>query len=143
MINTQDIAQWIRSIASIQFSKSSGPGGQNVNNVNTKVTLKLPLTEENIGPLDECSLNRINTKLKTRINNDGELVIQTDVHRHQHQNRELAYQKAEDLILSALKQKKKRVKTKPSAAGRENRLNKKRRRSMIKSTRKAIRPDTE
>ena len=140
-MNISDLSQWIRSKSVIRFSKSAGPGGQNVNNVNTKVTLKLVLTDEYPSPLTPEDIARIREKLQNRISNAGEIVIQADSFRYQHRNRELAYKRLQELIISSIKKPKKRVKTKPSSAGRENRLSEKKRRSFTKSMRKPTQPE--
>ena len=135
------LSEWIRATSAAQFSKSSGPGGQNVNRVNTKVTLKLKLSAEAPSPLTEIDIERIKEKLKNRISGSDELVIQTDSYRHQYRNRELAYKKMIDLITSALKRQKKRLETKPSSASKERRLTQKKRKSYEKSLRKPVRPE--
>ncbi|MCK5775599.1 MAG: aminoacyl-tRNA hydrolase [Bacteroidales bacterium] len=102
------------------FSRSSGPGGQSVNKVNTKVTLRFCITESTL--LDEEQKDLLLEKLENRINNEGELLIISQSSRSQLKNREEAIQKFYDLLNEALKPKKKRKATKPTRSSKEKRL---------------------
>lgn len=132
-MNTLQIQQSILSFAEASFSRSGGPGGQNVNKVNSKVTLKLRL--ENLTGLSEAETDRIKTLLVNRISNDGELVITSDEERSQRINLERAYLRMEALITSAARLPKHRRPTKPSKAARENRLQTKKRQAQKKAER--------
>jgi len=115
------------------FSRSSGPGGQNVNKVNTKVTLRFNIAESAL--LDEEQKVLLLDKLKNWINKDGDLIIISQTTRSQLKNREEAIQKFYDLLNLALKKKKKRKPTKPSKSSIEKRLKDKR----IQSEKKGFR----
>ena len=134
------LRQSIRNSAEISFSRSGGPGGQNVNKLNTKVTLRLTLSL--LEGLSDAELHRLRETLGSRLSHvhavpgDEELVISSSEERSQRINLERAYAKAEALIVSSARLPKKRKPTKPTAAARENRLRIKRIRSDKKSNRR-------
>ena len=67
------LKECILEIISFSFSRSSGPGGQNVNKLNTKVTARIKIGE--ITVLSNKEKNRIRGKLRNRINEEDELVL--------------------------------------------------------------------
>ena len=99
----------IRRSIEYSFSRSSGPGGQNINKVNTKVIAKLNLN--NCSCLSSKDLERIRTRFKNQINKLDELVVQVQEYRTQAQNKRQAERKIIKLIILALKKRKKRLKT--------------------------------
>ncbi len=131
----EEITGWINETADVQHSRSSGPGGQNVNKVNTRVSLRIPLEKLPVSALD---MNRLFERLAGRINGDGELIVSSGDTRSQLQNKRLAETRAAALISGALARPKKRRKTKPSRSSIEKRLNEKKHRSNLKKDRRTI-----
>lgn len=118
------------------FARSGGNGGQNVNKVNTKVHLILP-----VGALDGLSdveLERLRKKLSPNINKEDCLFLDVDDERYQERNREIALSRIEAKIVQALVIPKKRIKTKPTLASKERKLKLKKIRSEIKKNRKKV-----
>lgn len=108
------------------FSRSSGPGGQNVNKVNSKATLRWkPDTEA----LPAAAWSRFRQMAKRYLTSEGEIVIQSQEHREQLQNMEACRERLQVLLRSALIVPKRRIKTKPSRASQRRRLEDKRRQS--------------
>jgi ribosome-associated protein len=114
-------------------SRSSGPGGQNVNKVNTRVTVLLDvdhspsLTGEQRGMLRE--------RLGGRISNAGLLRVVSQRHRTQLANRDAAVERLTVLLREALTEKPERVPAKVPRAVKERRLEEKRRRGSVKRVR--------
>jgi ribosome-associated protein len=120
----------------ITFARSSGKGGQNVNKTSTKVFIHWPIGKS--GVLSDEEKNRVRAQLSNKINNEDELVIFSEEERSQVQNRELAINKLQSLVSSALHVPKKRRATRPTLGSKIRRIESKKIRSQIKSTRKSI-----
>ncbi|MCK4351251.1 MAG: aminoacyl-tRNA hydrolase [Candidatus Krumholzibacteria bacterium] len=116
-----------------EFSRSSGPGGQNVNKVSTRVTLLFDVSGS--PSLTEDQRSRIKKKLRTRITKTGVLRVTSQKHRSQSANREAARQRFAELIHTALQRPRPRRKTKVPKAVRERRLKEKKQRSILKHRR--------
>lgn len=116
------------------FSRSSGPGGQNVNKVATKVTLSFDARGS--GALSDGQRATVLRHLASRITQDGRLVVAASSERSQSANRAAAVARFVRLLQQALRPRKKRVRTKPTAASRERRLKEKAKRSEIKAGRR-------
>lgn len=119
-----------------QASRSSGPGGQNVNKVSSKVELRFNLWGSAL--LDEQEKTIVAEKLANKINKEGELVLVAQTDRSQLKNKEKVIEKFYHLLEKALLPPKKRHKTKPTKASVEKRLESKRVKSMIKAIRKGL-----
>ena len=115
------------------FSRAGGPGGQNVNKVNTRATLWFDL--EGSPTLSAYQKGRIRQRLASRIGKDGLLQVSAMQFRTQKANREDALRRFTELLAAALVEKPLRKKTRVGVGVRERRLQTKKRRSMLKTTR--------
>jgi ribosome-associated protein len=114
-------------------SRSSGPGGQNVNKVNTKVTLKFDVTQSQVLTPEEKEI--ISNKLHSRITTDGVLILTSQDKRSQLDNKQSVIQKFNLLVAKAFEKKKARKATKPSKGSVQNRISKKKHQSEKKQWR--------
>jgi ribosome-associated protein len=119
----------------LRYSTSGGPGGQHANKVATRVDLTWNVARSKaLGPRQRA---RILHALRSRIDSSGSLRLSSDRRRSQLRNREDVLARLQTHVQDALRPVKKRVATSPSTAARERRLQQKRRRSEIKSRRRA------
>ncbi|MFM2011481.1 MAG: Peptidyl-tRNA hydrolase ArfB [Planctomycetota bacterium] len=102
------------------YSRSGGPGGQNVNKVNTKATLIWDLNQTQ--SLYPTTLTRLRALAASRITDEGLLKIHCQVHREQSRNLQACRDLLRGLVLEALKPVVVRKETKPSAGARRRRL---------------------
>ena len=114
-------------------SRSGGPGGQNVNKVSSRVTLRFDLERTTV--LSPEQRRRIRARLASRINKDGVLQVTSQVTRSQDLNREDAVARFAELLRAALHQEKKRVATRATRSSKEQRLQEKRNRTQVKQAR--------
>lgn len=116
-------------------TRSSGPGGQNVNKVETAVSVSWEISESIFFKIAEKE--RIYKKLKNKINSEGKLQVSASEKRTQIQNKKIAIDKILELVHEAVKVPKQRLKTKPSRAKIEKRLKDKKIRSEVKARRRS------
>jgi ribosome-associated protein len=119
--------------------RSQGAGGQNVNKVATAIHLRF-----DIGNSDSIP-ERVRQKLLRmsdhRITDDGVIIIKSQAYRSQDRNRQAALSRLQELLVSALKEPKRRIKTKPSRRVKQKRLDLKARRGALKKTRRRLSDD--
>jgi ribosome-associated protein len=120
-------------------SRSSGPGGQNVNKVNTRITVRYDIRES--PALTEEQKSLILERLRSRITGEGVLRISSRRYRTQGENRQAVIERLTVLMRNALEQKPKRKKTRTPLSAHRDRLEKKRHRAQIKKERGKVIPE--
>jgi ribosome-associated protein len=116
-----------------RFDRASGPGGQNVNKVATRVTLLFDF--ETCDLLTPRQRARIRNRLSTRLTRSGRLRVVSQKARTQIANRTLAEQRLCELLQTAFRQRRRRIPTRPTRAAQERRLRSKKQRGQIKRLR--------
>jgi len=119
----------------VQYARSSGPGGQNVNKVNSKAEIWVRVVD--VVGLDEASRLRLATLAGRRLTDAGEIHIVDQSSRSRETNRMSAIARFVELIMEAMKAPKARRATRPSRAAKRRRLDSKKRRAGIKAGRRA------
>ncbi len=117
----------------VSFSRSAGPGGQNVNKVNSKVTLRWWLGNSQV--LSTTAADRVRQLAGHRLNLDGSLQVTSQEHRDQPSNLHACTLKLQQLIIQALCPVKARKATRPSMGSQRRRLQEKAKRSQTKAGR--------
>jgi ribosome-associated protein len=134
MIRINDELDIDESELDYEFARSSGPGGQNVNKVETKVTLKFDVGASR--SLTEPQQARIAEALASRITRDGVLRVTSQRHRTREANRHAAIARFIELVDDALEERTPRKPTKVSQAAKRRRIEGKKRRGQVKRLRK-------
>lgn len=124
------------SCLELAFSRSSGPGGQNVNKVSTRVTVIFDLAD--CETLSEEQKQRIRQAARQFLDKNGRIHVSSQQYRSQWSNRVAALEKLRAILERALKPKKKRKKTRIPPGAIERRLKAKKRRSEVKKLRSEI-----
>jgi ribosome-associated protein len=118
----------------MQASRSSGPGGQNVNKVASKVELRADLSR--IVGLDAGALERLRILAAGRLDGEGRLLVVSQRGRDQRANLEDAREKIREIVLRALEVPRRRRRTKPTRGSNERRIAEKKHRGSQKASRR-------
>ena len=126
---------WVRQADLVfTFMRSSGPGGQAVNKINTAAQLRVPL--ESIRELDEPSADRLRRLAGKRLTDSDELLIQSRTHRSQIANRRACLDRLRELVAEAIEPPRVRKKTRPGRAAVQRRLDEKQKQAERKTRRR-------
>jgi|TARA_Y100000294_G_C8466494_1_gene300836 ribosome-associated protein len=117
-----------------EFFRSSGPGGQHVNKVETGVRLRFDIN--NSENLSERMKIRLFSNHQGKITRNGELLVESTTYKSQHQNKQEVIKKFRELLILVTKKEKKRIKTFPTKSSVEKRISKKKKRGEIKKLRR-------
>lgn len=139
MIRITDDLEIDESELTFSATRSSGPGGQHVNKVSTRITLWFDVGRSD--SLRPDQKERILSRLKTRITKDGRLYIVSQRHRSQLANREAAVERLVELLADAVTDAPMRKKTRVSRQARQKRLDDKKHLARIKKYRGKIAAD--
>jgi len=115
-------------------SRSAGPGGQHVNKVSSRVTLRFSV--DSSPSLDDAQRERLHARLATRITKRGVLWVHAQRHRSQSRNRDAALARFAELLRDALAEEPERRPTRTPPRARRMRRADKQRRSQTKALRK-------
>ena len=121
------------------FSRSSGPGGQNVNKVSTAVELRFEAARS--PALTQAVKNRLRRIAGRKWTLEGAILIRVEDTRSQARNREIAAERLADMIRKALVAPKRRIATRPTLGSKKRRLDTKTKRGQVKNLRGRVQED--
>lgn len=119
------------------YVRSRGPGGQNVNRTNSAAVLRWNLWTSLV--LSDDLKEKLGRKLSGKLTEEGDLIIRSDVHRDQDQNRSECIRRLHEILKKSLFVPKRRIATKPSKSSQRKRVETKKRLGEIKSLRQKVR----
>src|SRR5690349_15765961 len=129
-------AKRLQSELNFSVSRSGGPGGQNVNKVNSKVTLKFDVAQSVLLTAEEKEV--IVRKLGARLTNEGVIILTSQESRSQLDNKQTVMLKFDSLLTRAFEKKKPRKATKPSKGAIQKRIKNKKQHSEKKQWRQKL-----
>jgi ribosome-associated protein len=135
-VSAIDVTETVRVPASaitVRASRASGPGGQYVNKVATRIDLRVDLTA--IEGLSEAARRRLHGLVARRLDSDGRLAVTSQLTRSQSRNLEDARAKVCELVAAALARPTPRRATRPTRTAREQRIAGKKQRGVVKRLR--------
>lgn len=141
VLNGRPNAASLRAELEFTASRSEGPGGQNVNKVNSKITLRWNV--QNSLVVNDQQKMQLLERLSSFVTKDGVLILSAQDKRSQLQNKEAVMQKLDWLLFKAFEVKKERKASKPSKAVKEKRIQKKKQVSEKKKWRQNFRNDNQ
>lgn len=119
----------------VDFVRSSGPGGQHVNKTSSQAQLRWNVVQST--SVSDQQRARITARLRSRLTTDGDLIVSSGLHRSRDRNLDECLERITRLIAQALTVPKARRPTRPTRASKERRIDAKRRRSQTKRDRRA------
>jgi len=129
-------ASSIRSEVTITTARSSGPGGQHANKVETKVLLRWNVVNSQL--ISDLEKEMIKAAHESKLTKEGDILIASDGKRSQLKNKQIAFKKLDRMLAKALTRNKKRKPTQPTKAAKRKRLENKKKHGEKKALRKKI-----